>query len=1702
MSRRILYILLTLALVIATLVSVAVARASQQPLASKGPLTAGVPAPNPGTYIARDWVNLPKATYYSAVGGQDSFTWQMLEPNEGQFYWAPLDNFITAEAAQGKKAAFSISTYNGRIQGGMVTPRWVYNPWYGGNAHAAIDCGGGWYVPRYWDGHYQEKLRTFVQALAARYDGDPRISWVQIAAGLYGETQPVDDQDDQCVKDAMTADFGITADWQYADQWIAAVNAITDMYADAFTHTPLFLMYAPVFARACERLAETDYAASRGVGLFHAGLRPDANGVIFPASSGQQGCGHYDPLVTWRGQVPLAFESDSHLLRSSTQVYWGVLSALDKHVDYLNLDYRLFRDQTTNQPIAENLAYFAFANRYLGRTLADTPSVWVAMRDHRQPYEYDTGRYEDTWYPQWGNYSFWLYQDDNAPGGRTVTETNDANVTWPVYNPALPATKEGWVTRRTDQASGNPNMALRIDPGYINGGINAVTVTVTYLDIHTDTWALWYDSTEGEKLATPRGSANPWVQKANSRTWKQAVFVMTDARFAKSLPGDIDLRIDSHGDGDEWIHMVDLARISSQPPTPTPTPTGSPDPTSTPTPSRTATLTRTPTSTRTTTPTPWPNQFDVGVNAGGGAYVDRGGRPWQADQAYSTGGWGYVTSGGGTYAVTRPINGTDDDTLYQSERWGMLSYRFDVPNGSYRIELKFAEIYAWTPGQRVFDVKIEGELVLDDLDIFAKAGRDTACDQVFVGPINDGQVTIEFIPRTNHAKVSAIRVTGVGATPVPTATGTQPTATRTWTPAATATSTPTRTASPTPSSTATATPTTPPPVVRVAVIGDYGLAGPDEQAVADLVKGWQPDLIITTGDNNYWSGEAATIDANIGQYYHEFIHPYTGSYGPGADTNRFFPSLGNHDLDTEDGAAYFAYFTLPGNERYYDFTWGPVRFFALNSDPRELDGVSSTSVQAAWLQNRLATSSSCWNLVYFHHAPYSSGAVHGNSDWMQWPFPTWGADAVLSGHDHTYERVVFNSFPYFVNGLGGCSRYDFAIPVPGSEVRYNASYGAMLVTASQVTITYQFVATDGTIIDTYSQSGGCPPTPTPTSTRTHTPTFTHTPTGTPTNTPTRTFTPTPSRTATATSSPTHTFTPTVTATQAPAYLVRVNAGDAAYVDTAGNVWQADQAYVAGSWGYLGGQSYVVARAIGSTEDDVLYQSERFNLTGYRFTVPNGRYQVSLRFAELYHTSVGRRVFDVKLEGQTVLWDLDVFKLAGGRDIALDYTFAVDVSDGQLTLDFVAKKDAPKINAIEVVSLFAGEATATTTPSRTATATHTRTPTGPAGPTASATATGTRTPTPSPTASATPFVGLAIRVNTGDGAYVDLAGNLWQADQAYVAGGWGYVGGQTYQVTRPIAGTEDDTLYQSERFNLTGYRFTVPNGRYQVTLRFAELYHTSVGRRVFDVKLEGQTVLWDLDVFKLAGGRDIALDYTFGVDVSDGQLAIDFVAKKDAPKVNAIAVVAVPPPTSTPTPTPTNTATPTATRTFTPTATFTVTPTPTRTSTFTVTPTNSPTFTPSPTPVYDVAVNLGGGVYTDGSGKAWQADRAWSAGGWGWVDGFTYQVTRPIAGTDDDPLYQSERFGLSEYRFDVPPGTYQVTLKFAEIYAWAPLQRVFDVRIEGDPVLTGLDIFALVGPDTAYDRTFSVMVTDGQLTITFSVTAGQAKVNAIRVRAGP
>jgi len=268
-----------------------------------------------------------------------------------------------------------------------------------------------------------------------------------------------------------------------------------------------------------------------------------------------------------------------------------------------------------------------------------------------------------------------------------------------------------------------------------------------------------------------------------------------------------------------------------------------------------------------------------------------------------------------------------------------------------------------------------------------------------------------------------------------------------------------------------------------AVIGDYGTDDEHEAAVTRLVASWDPAYVITIGDDYYNpAGGTGTgkYDESTGAYYGAWLKDITTTgkrYPKGlAPVNAFFPALGNHDYSDAGIKNYLEYFKLPGdgfasssgNERYYDFVEDPIHFFALNSNDVEPDGVKSDSKQARWLKAQLAASTSAWNVVYDHHPPYSSDMVHSSTEYMLWPFAAWGADVVLSGHAHSYERIERDDITYIVNGLGGGPRYYFWLPIDGDCMRYNSDWGAQKVTVTADALTFEFWNEAGVPVDSFS----------------------------------------------------------------------------------------------------------------------------------------------------------------------------------------------------------------------------------------------------------------------------------------------------------------------------------------------------------------------------------------------------------------------------------------------------------------------------------------------------------------------------------------------------------------------------------------------------------------------------------------------------------
>ncbi|MSO44081.1 MAG: hypothetical protein EXQ74_02040 [Thermoleophilia bacterium] len=283
----------------------------------------------------------------------------------------------------------------------------------------------------------------------------------------------------------------------------------------------------------------------------------------------------------------------------------------------------------------------------------------------------------------------------------------------------------------------------------------------------------------------------------------------------------------------------------------------------------------------------------------------------------------------------------------------------------------------------------------------------------------------------------------------------------------------------------------------VAVVGDPGTASAGAAQVAAMVTGWAPDDVVLLGDNYYASaGGTGTdrLDRSVGRFYCGFMAgaaPGPWCAGGTSPTNHLWPAVGNHEYSDLGIANHLAYFSLPSNERYFDVRLGPVHLFVLDSD-ESLRTPGEMVAERGWLQAALTASTAPFQVVAMHHPPYTS-STRGPYPAMRWPFAEWGADLVLSGHDHVYERLTSGGIPYIVNGLGGQAPTGApAAFVPESVAHYTGANGAMRLVATDDELTGTFQSADGIVRDTFrlAHQSDVPPADPPTATVPATPTAT------------------------------------------------------------------------------------------------------------------------------------------------------------------------------------------------------------------------------------------------------------------------------------------------------------------------------------------------------------------------------------------------------------------------------------------------------------------------------------------------------------------------------------------------------------------------------------------------------------------------------------
>jgi beta-galactosidase len=162
------------------------------------------------------------------------------------------------------------------------------------------------------------------------------------------------------------------------------------------------------------------------------------------------------------------------------------------------------------------------------------------------------------------------------------------------------------------------------------------------------------------------------------------------------------------------------------------------------------------------------------------------------------------------------------------------------------------------------------------------------------------------------------------------------------------------------------------------------------------------------------------------------------------------------------------------------------------------------------------------------------------------------------------------------------------------------------------------------------------------------------------------------------------------------------------------------------------------------------------------------------------------------------------------------------------------------------------------------------------------------------------------------------------------------------------------------------------------------------------------------------------------------------------------------------------------------------------------------YTPITVASNEISINIGSNAdFTDAGGRVWIADRPYSKGSWGYIGGkakriFSEPPDANVIGTNDDPVFQTMIEGLEEYRLDVPDGAYEVELLFNEKKFDRAGKRVFDVQINGQTVIEGLDLVAAAGRNHAFAKRVTLQVKGG-VSIRFVSRVGEPVFSGLRLK---
>ena len=271
------------------------------------------------------------------------------------------------------------------------------------------------------------------------------------------------------------------------------------------------------------------------------------------------------------------------------------------------------------------------------------------------------------------------------------------------------------------------------------------------------------------------------------------------------------------------------------------------------------------------------------------------------------------------------------------------------------------------------------------------------------------------------------------------------------------------------------------PVATLVGAGDIAQCGSSGPSVSkaeatakllDAIPRSPSTVVYTTGDNVYNDGKAS-----------EFNSCYNPTWGRHKDRTR--PVPGNHDYNTAGASGYFGYFGAAAGQPgkgWYSYDLGAWHVVVLNSNCAAIGGCGAGSAQEKWLRADLGASSARCTVAMWHHPRFNSGRTHGNNMEVA---PLWealydyGADVVVNGHVHVYERFApqapdaradsAHGIRQFTVGTGGATGYAFQnTPQPNSDVRQTGTDGVLKLTLRADGYDFHFLSVAG---QSFSDSG-------------------------------------------------------------------------------------------------------------------------------------------------------------------------------------------------------------------------------------------------------------------------------------------------------------------------------------------------------------------------------------------------------------------------------------------------------------------------------------------------------------------------------------------------------------------------------------------------------------------------------------------------------